>query len=641
MSNGNLSILGTSNTFQDWLINTNNLANAINQLRNGLFYADNGSITLANGTFLILTNTGTVLSVSGNVTLSQQLTTGSIQNQGNLVSVGNSVSFPTNTVLVQVANTVQSPNVISTGILTAQNVNVAGYVAFTGNNLANTPAITIPFFNQKATINVGNSLFISNTGNIYVSQNAWINNANVTLLGVTTYNLGTGLLNTMNVTNQINLDANNTWNIGPGGNANLGTIVATGGMLVEGSAVFQANLSTVSNTFILRFGQFSDDSSHILMERTSTEFADIMFNNVANTFQVAANSAQSYNTIVTTDGNNILGIGGIAFGNVGNNGAIANTTAFNAGQSIYTLGFNIFSANNSGGNTYYKIASVPASNASMIIEGIFNDTYTTSSGYRVLIGPGTTISWNSIGSQRSNAFIAVYQEANSALSVYAGVTNGNAYATFDIKFGSQITVYTNPVGNTAPSGISLLTTSFLTNQNYPDYWTDDTGGFHISGAVQANSSPLSNSVTRVTTAIAGVQSVTQNWTSNTTMTPIQGLTVNLNENGIYEMRGALYIQYSANNAGGWKLDFASGNAGTTASSSYWIYDGNLHDVEFGMSTQIQNNSDPPTFMVVMLFGGIVSVVTKGTFGPRFGQLISAANTLIVNANSYIVLTKVG
>ena len=40
MANANISYIQQANTFDDWRIATNNLANGANQLRNSLYYKD-------------------------------------------------------------------------------------------------------------------------------------------------------------------------------------------------------------------------------------------------------------------------------------------------------------------------------------------------------------------------------------------------------------------------------------------------------------------------------------------------------------------------------------------------------------------------------------------------------------------------
>ncbi|MGH7744266.1 MAG: hypothetical protein ACREQ5_05520, partial [Candidatus Dormibacteria bacterium] len=185
MSNANLNIITTSNTFLQWLVRDNDSANLVNGLLNGLFYSDNGSLTLANGSITLSAGAGTLLSVSGNTTISQTLTVGSILDSGDLTVQGNNLLHTAVAGRAQFANSATAKILVSNVRSELQNVNVAGYMAFTANNVSNTLAPNVVFFgNELAVINVANSFFVTITGNVAVQNNLFATQANVISLNV-------------------------------------------------------------------------------------------------------------------------------------------------------------------------------------------------------------------------------------------------------------------------------------------------------------------------------------------------------------------------------------------------------------------------------------------------------------------------
>lgn len=91
MTNANVNLVATSNTFNDWRIRDNNLANTINELRNGNFYKDGGNFIISTGGLIIVPSFGTGLQVggdalmSGTTTMSTQITTGQASVFGNVL----------------------------------------------------------------------------------------------------------------------------------------------------------------------------------------------------------------------------------------------------------------------------------------------------------------------------------------------------------------------------------------------------------------------------------------------------------------------------------------------------------------------------------------------------------------------------
>lgn len=313
--NANVQIITTANTFNVWLTQTNNLANLINGLLNGLFYGDNGSLTLANGQIQLLGGTyNTPLSVTGNATITQQLSTGSINDTGDLTVGGTVVSFTNPNGVVQVANTTQSANLIASSLLQSVNTNISGTVILTGATLSNTFGNVIVFFNELPVINVNSNFYITNTGNVQINGTLYLENSNASLnvsgnaniahqltIGgnlvvdgtstLTGLNLGTNELEAYNII----LDLTSTYSL-VNGNAVINNLTVKGTQTIEGTTVLS------SNAFQLRSNSVGDGDGAFQVWRGTTVNANatILFNNSAGVIQFTANDSQPYNTILTT-----------------------------------------------------------------------------------------------------------------------------------------------------------------------------------------------------------------------------------------------------------------------------------------------------------------------------------------------------
>jgi hypothetical protein len=94
MANANISAIATANTFDDWRVATNNLANAVNQLRNSGYAKDKGNFTLVDGSLALSNGTvtitpysstdGLVLTGGANATIGGNVTANNISTGNNL-----------------------------------------------------------------------------------------------------------------------------------------------------------------------------------------------------------------------------------------------------------------------------------------------------------------------------------------------------------------------------------------------------------------------------------------------------------------------------------------------------------------------------------------------------------------------------
>jgi hypothetical protein len=122
MANANISHVTLSNTFSDWREITNFLANSANDLRNGNYYKDSGPVlNIKNGALYIDRQTGTILNVVANANVENNFTTKTKIVTDEAYYHGDDARFANSKVIFDVANTVQTKNLVSNTLIVAQN----------------------------------------------------------------------------------------------------------------------------------------------------------------------------------------------------------------------------------------------------------------------------------------------------------------------------------------------------------------------------------------------------------------------------------------------------------------------------------------------------------------------------------------
>lgn len=140
----NIAKVQLSDTFNQWITQSNTTIDEVNTLLNGNFeksggtFTANGDVTVTtNGSVLLSKTTGTTLTNAGNTLLQKNLYLGSIANvESTLQSARNTATVSANSGSVRIANTInfiQSPNV-AVSITQGENSSVAN-VEFTAINV--------------------------------------------------------------------------------------------------------------------------------------------------------------------------------------------------------------------------------------------------------------------------------------------------------------------------------------------------------------------------------------------------------------------------------------------------------------------------------------------------------------------------
>jgi len=135
MANANISHITLNNTFSDWRGATNDLANSVNDLRNGNYYKDSGPVlNIKNGSLYIDKQTGTTLSVVANANVENNFTTKTKIVNDEAYYHGDDARFANSKVIFDVANTIQTKNLVSNTIINAQNTITTNLVVGTDDS---------------------------------------------------------------------------------------------------------------------------------------------------------------------------------------------------------------------------------------------------------------------------------------------------------------------------------------------------------------------------------------------------------------------------------------------------------------------------------------------------------------------------
>lgn len=121
MANANIALLQLNNTFNEWRIITNNLANSVNDLRNGNYVKDGGDFIVSSGNVIISKPTGVTLSVASDASVANNITTKTFISTDDITVNGNDARFTNVNAYVQVANTIFTKNLVSNTFINGAN----------------------------------------------------------------------------------------------------------------------------------------------------------------------------------------------------------------------------------------------------------------------------------------------------------------------------------------------------------------------------------------------------------------------------------------------------------------------------------------------------------------------------------------
>lgn len=177
-----------NNTIDEWRIQTNQSANALNTIETGNFTKSNGSLTINSNGSLVITANGTALQVSNTVLFQTRLEVGNVislgvreSGTGNL-TVGNTVSILGANTALFVANNAT----VNTSLTVGRNILLpnTGNVIFANNGSANIQTIYVTNAFIK-TLNVDGNKVIGTTNSAPINYDTTTGEVSHALSGVT------------------------------------------------------------------------------------------------------------------------------------------------------------------------------------------------------------------------------------------------------------------------------------------------------------------------------------------------------------------------------------------------------------------------------------------------------------------------
>jgi len=301
MANANINLIQLANTFNDWRIAFNNIANSVNELRNGNpYYKDNGNFIIANGALLITSTSGTGLSVTNNVLFSA-LATLNTSIQTGLASYLDNVTMTGANSWLSFANTVTGPVVVANTTFYGN-----GVIVISGKNVSNSPFVNT--ISGNAVVNVANNILASNTGNIEAKGNLYLSNANSSLNVAGNVFVGNNVSvgNTLTANNlkigssaeidTLYLDPTHTYQV-VNGNAIFNNLTIEGTQSIVGTTV------NSTDTIVLRANvATAGDGKIVVAQGTTNGNAVIEFSQSDQVWKVTANAnaVGAFLTLLTT-----------------------------------------------------------------------------------------------------------------------------------------------------------------------------------------------------------------------------------------------------------------------------------------------------------------------------------------------------
>ena len=257
-----LNNITRTNTIDEWRIQTNLAANALNQIETGNYNKTSGTFTISSTGVLSITAEGTPLQVSNNALIGTQLTVGKdivlgseVSGTGNL-SIGNTVFIyggggaggATHTGLYVANNVISNGSLLVRNTITTNNITVNSNVVVVGTaNAGFLGVVNSGYVGTTLTV-VGNTA-VGNltTANSVVADNARFT-SNVTATEATVITI-------------------NATNARISGNANVAHVTATGSIVADNARI-TAN-ATVAH--VVASGSIVADNARLTANATATE----------------------------------------------------------------------------------------------------------------------------------------------------------------------------------------------------------------------------------------------------------------------------------------------------------------------------------------------------------------------------------
>jgi trimeric autotransporter adhesin len=609
MANVNIALVTLANTFNDWRIGTNNLANSVNNLRNSDYVKDAGSFIVAAGSLQVTSTSGTGLAVTNNVLFSQLTQMNTFITTGD-ASLGHNVSMTNaNSTLNVSGNLYVGTNSFLNGPLT---VSTNGSATINSNM----------FLTDNATVaNTGTwSVRVGNTGSFRVeSVNDNLSNVNSFLIArrvsgtsnVANVDYGNsndnpqhnffGIMNVASInvaTINISATSNNTGNAIISGNLTVGGNTVVGNLTVNGTTTTLGNSVSTSDTIILRNTLGTSGNGHFIIEQGGTNGnADFRFLQASNVWQLTANTQNGYSTIIVAA--NIA--------DSVSNSSITSVASANAVEWAYNTALNAYAVANTGGG-----GTAIAMNA----YGQANSAYAAANGAYAQAN-GAYAQANLVYAAANAAVLQSY--ANGTLVLGASNTNYNNTATVNVGITANGTGQTNVAFTANITNITSAVTTIAENA----YGQANTG---VTNAATAETNAL-NAYAAANSGITIAENAYAKANAGATVTSVQatGSTSNYDLIGVNSLGTSLTIQ------GNSSVFVVSANSQVVAVDFAATSDGTLKDITGIIDNALEkvNKIDGVEFT----WNKIAHRLGIGNEGPQVGVIAQDVQAVLPEAVS--------
>jgi hypothetical protein len=266
-----ITTISRTNTIDEWRIQTNQSASALNSLETGAYVKSNGTLTLTNTSSLIITAQGTSLQVANSALIQRDLNIGNeldvgVQSSdtGN-VTVGNILVVLGRNDAFQVAN-----NAVLNSARVNTNVQIAGTLS---TNLA---------YSNNSVVNSNIEIVGTASANNVYANNLTVNTSMTIGNTVTSLNLVSNLITTddLVVRSLLTVEGNG---------------VVEGNLVVQGTLIQTGNTEITTDTIAINTGTVVNKNAFIENRRVSGNNAIIKWDEVAKSWQVS--SGNTYTTL--------------------------------------------------------------------------------------------------------------------------------------------------------------------------------------------------------------------------------------------------------------------------------------------------------------------------------------------------------
>jgi hypothetical protein len=265
--------------------------------------------------------------------------------------------------------------------------------------------------------------------------------------------------------------------------------------------------------------------------------------------------------------------------------------------------------------------------AANLVAGNISTPQNTSTGNLTITTLANTVTLNVSQNAAVGNISAANINVSATINTAANLVAGNISTPQNTSTGNLSVTQNTTTGNIV---ISTLANTVTLN---------------VSQNIFAPNCPMSNTITGVETGIGSVMTGNSTRTSTTALTAENNLSCTLGNTGVYALE--CLINYSGSNGAsglnGFKLSW--GGSCTVNTLSYSVVGtnnsvANISTRQLGFTNAVTTQYTTIGVSDWVLIKGVLTINATGTFFPMYAQVVSNGNSVNIQSNSYIVLTRI-